>query len=174
MNQNNSLKKFMLVAISLNLFGLAGCGGGAETPQQAQKEPSKTSAKPSMDKLKVLDMPRTKSPEGARVYFSNITSGDKVSTPVTLLFGSANINITTAGKYEPNTGHHHLLIDSELPPMNQVFPADEQHIHFGGGQLETTIELTPGEHTLQLLLGDGNHVPHNPPVMSERIKITVK
>jgi hypothetical protein len=72
------------------------------------------------------------------------------------------------------TGHHHLIIDAPLPAMDDPIPADDNHKHFGGGQTETTIELPPGEHTLQLLLGDLNHVPHDPPVISDRITITVK
>ena len=79
-----------------------------------------------------------------------------------------------AGIKQAHTGHHHLLIDTDLPPMNLPVPSDANHLHFGGGQTETTIELTPGEHTLQLLLGDFSHIPHDPPLLSERITITVE
>ncbi len=174
MNQHNSFKFLAILAVSLGTFGLTACGGGSDAPQQAQPEAAAMPAAEAASKPKALEMPRTASPEGARVYFSNIADGDTVSSPVTLQFGAETVNITTAGTYTPATGHHHLLIDSELPPMNQVFPADGQHIHFGGGQLETVVELEPGVHTLQLLLGDGNHIPHEPPVMSEKITITVE
>jgi hypothetical protein len=73
-----------------------------------------------------------------------------------------------------NTGHHHLLIDSELPPAGQPIPSDRNHLHYGAGETETTIELAPGKHTLQLLMGDENHVPHTPPVMSKKITVIVK
>jgi hypothetical protein len=73
-----------------------------------------------------------------------------------------------------NTGHHHLLIDTELPPAGQPIPSDRNHLHYGAGETETMIELPPGKHTLQLLMGDENHVPHTPPVLSKKITITVR
>ena len=165
-------KSKFLPAIALLATGtlLAGCGGGEDAPQQTSGPVVVVDDSP----LKVLEMPRTPSPEGATVFFININDGDTVTSPVTLQFGAANIDIVKAGTYDPATGHHHLLIDAELPPMNQAFPADTNHVHFGGGQLETVVELEPGTHTLQLILGDGNHVPHEPPVMSERITIIVE
>jgi hypothetical protein len=73
------------------------------------------------------------------------------------------------------TGHHHLLVNlDQLPALDQPIPADDRHIHFGGGQTQTSLELPPGEHTLQLLVGDHLHVPHEPPITSEKITITVK
>src|SRR3546814_18128161 len=74
------------------------------------------------------------------------------------------MGIAPAGTAVENTGHHHLLIDTGLPPLDQPIPADAQHVHFGKGQTETTITLSPGKHTLQLLLGDQNHIPHVPAV----------
>ena len=116
----------------------------------------------------------TPAPEGARVYIIAPADGAKVSSPVTVQFGLAGMGVAPAGTHAPDTGHHHLIIDSELPALDQPVPKDEKHIHFGGGQTEVTLELPPGEHTLQLLMGDHLHVPHNPPVISERITITVK
>ena len=164
-------KTKFLPAIALLATGVlvAGCGGGSDAPQQTAGPAVVEDDSP----LKVLEMPRTPSPEGAIVFFTNIQNGDTVTSPVNLLFGAENIEVVKAGTFDPATGHHHLLIDAELPPMNQAFPADAQHIHFGGGQMETVIELEPGTHTLQLLLGDGNHVPHEPPVMSEKITVTI-
>ncbi|HIE54864.1 MAG TPA: DUF4399 domain-containing protein [Chromatiaceae bacterium] len=109
------------------------------------------------------------------LYFITPKDGATVSNPVTVRFGLRGMGVAPAGVAKPNTGHHHLLIDvEELPPLDQPVPKDERHRHFGGGQTETTIQLTPGKHTLQLLLGDQNHVPHDPPLVSEKITITVK
>ena len=89
-------------------------------------------------------------------------------------FGLRNMGIAPAGVQKPNTGHMHLIIDAPLPPFDQEIPADKQHLHFGAGQSEAIIELAPGKHTLQLLMGDYQHVPHNPPVYSKQITIYVK
>ena len=123
-----------------------------------------------------LAQDRTKSPPGAKVYFVTPQDGATVSSPVTVRFGLSGMGVAPAGTEKEKTGHHHLLIDVELADEAYDFavPADENHRHFGGGQTETVIELTPGKHTLQLVLGDHNHVPHDPPVQSERITITVK
>ena len=77
------------------------------------------------------------------------------------------------GSTKANTGHHHLLIDAKLPPLDEPIPNDFNHLHFGAGQTEATVTLSPGRHTIQLLLGDANHVPHDPPVMSQPITVTV-
>jgi hypothetical protein len=115
------------------------------------------------------------SPEGATVYIISPQDGDTVTSPVTVRFGLQGMGVAPAGVDRQNTGHHHLLIDlAELPAADQPLPADAQHIHFGGGQTETTIELTPGEHTLQLMMGDMGHMPHDPPVVSPKITITVQ
>ncbi|WP_372985588.1 DUF4399 domain-containing protein [Marinobacter sp.] len=117
----------------------------------------------------------TPAPEGAAVYFVTPTDGQTVSSPVTVRFGLEGMGVAPAGVERERTGHHHLLVDvDDMPAMDQPVPADERHIHFGGGQTQTTVELSPGEHTLQLLVGDHQHVPHEPPVMSEKITITVE
>lgn len=112
--------------------------------------------------------------EGASAYFISPQNNAIVSSPVTVRFGLSGMGVAPAGVERANTGHHHLIIDAKLPPLNQAVPADEKHRHFGGGQTETTIELTPGKHTLQLLLGDQLHRPHQPAVTSEVITIMVK
>ena len=118
---------------------------------------------------------RTMAPEGASVYIVSPSHGEVVSSPVTVRFGLKGMGVAPAGVEKDKTGHHHLLIDvSTLPSMDAPIPADDRHKHFGGGQTEVTIELSPGEHTLQLLLGDFSHIPHDTPVMSEKITITVK
>ena len=116
----------------------------------------------------------TPAPEGAEVYFISPRDGETVSNPVTVRFGLKAMGVAPAGVEHEGTGHHHLLIDTELPTLDQPIPADEQHVHFGKGQTEATLELAPGTHTLQLLLGDHLHRPHAPPVRSERITITVE
>lgn len=120
-------------------------------------------------------MPRSPAPEGAVVYFVSPQDGDTVASPVKVRFGLSGMGVAPAGVDKANTGHHHLLIDmTEMPAMDQPLPATDNVKHFGGGQTETTIELSPGTHTLQLLMGDMNHVPFDPPVVSEKITITVE
>ena len=116
---------------------------------------------------------RRPSNPGTVVYLISPAAGETVSSPVTLQFGLKGMGVAPAGVMKPGTGHHHLLIDTELPDMSLPIPADETHRHYGGGQTETELELTPGKHTLQLLLGDERHVPHDPPVFSEKIEITI-
>lgn len=115
----------------------------------------------------------TPAPENARLYFIAPADGATITGPVHVVFGLQNMGVAPAGVQHANTGHHHLLIDTDLPPLDKPIPADAQHVHFGGGQTETTIELAPGTHTLQLLLGDFTHTPFKPPVVSKKITITV-
>jgi len=100
--------------------------------------------------------------------------GEVVASPVTVRFGLAGMGVAPAGTQKAGTGHHHLIIDAATPKADQPIPADEHHVHFGGGQTETTIVLAPGEHTLQLVVGDFKHVPHDKPVVSERITVRVE
>ncbi len=117
----------------------------------------------------------TPSRPGAAAYIISPVDGATVGNPVTVRFGLRGMGVAPAGVERPDTGHHHLLIDVDtLPAAGMPIPTDDKHRHFGGGQTETTLELAPGRHTLQLLLADHTHVPHNPPVVSERITITVE
>jgi hypothetical protein len=116
----------------------------------------------------------TRSTEGAELYFITPQHGELVSGEVHVRFGLRGMGVAPAGINLEGTGHHHLLIDVEnLPPVDQPIPADAQHVHFGKGQTETTLKLAPGSHTLQLLLGDYLHRPHQPVVVSEKISIKV-
>ena len=117
---------------------------------------------------------RTPAPAEARVYIISPKDGDTVKNPVTVRFGLSGMGVAPAGVESEGTGHHHLIIDAPLPPFDESVPADEKHIHFGGGQTEIKLELAPGDHTLQLLLGDHNHIPHEPPVVSIPIEISVE
>lgn len=116
--------------------------------------------------------PTTSAP-GAAVYFVDLKDGQTVPTKFTVHFGLKGMGVAPAGSDKENSGHHHLLIDSELPPLDQPIPSDFNHLHFGAGQTEAEVTLTPGDHTLQLLLGDKNHVPNTPPLQSERIHVKV-
>ncbi|MGI9437645.1 MAG: DUF4399 domain-containing protein [Geminicoccaceae bacterium] len=116
----------------------------------------------------------TMSPDDAVAYIVSPATGDVVSNPVTVVFGLRGMGVAPAGIEKANTGHHHLLIDTELPLMDEPIPANANHVHFGGGQTEVQLDLVPGEHSLQLLLGDVNHIPHDPPVYSEKVTVTVE
>jgi hypothetical protein len=120
------------------------------------------------------DLPRSSSPPGAELYFISPQDGATLASPVTVRFGLKGMGVAPAGLAMENTGHHHLLIDAELPPLDRPVPADAQHVHFGKGQTEAVVTLAPGAHRLQLLLGDHLHLPHDPPVVSKVITITVR
>jgi hypothetical protein len=120
-------------------------------------------------------LPTTKAPEGAEVYIISPANGATVGQQFTVRFGLKGMGIAPAGVEKPGTGHHHLLIDvATLPPAGQPIPNDATHIHYGRGQTETVITLPPGTHTLQLELGDANHIPFDPPLLSPKITIHVK
>jgi hypothetical protein len=109
----------------------------------------------------------------AKVYILWPPDGAVIHGAFWLRMGLSGAGIAPAGVQKANTGHHHLLVDTDLPPLDQPIPNDRNHLHFGLGQTEARIDLPPGKHTLQLLLGDENHVPHQPPLYSKKITITV-
>src|SRR3954464_6338753 len=143
-----------LVAMTTSLLILAGAFGSAHAQPKPAGGP-------------------TTSPAGAAVYFVDIKDGQTVPTKFTVHFGLKGMGVAPAGSDKELSGHHHLLVDTEVPPLDQPIPSDFNHLHFGAGQTEAEVTLTPGEHTLQLLLGDKNHVPNTPPLMSEQIKVRV-
>jgi hypothetical protein len=118
----------------------------------------------------------TPAPADAKVYFINIKDGDTVTSPVLIRFGLSGMGIAPAGTQAENTGHHHLIIDDTIEgaALDEAIPMDEHHLHFGEGQTEASVTLPKGKHTLQLVLGDWTHIPHKPPVMSERITVDVE
>ena len=149
----------------LTFFFLSACG--TETPDAAPE----TMDTPEEE----VSSLRSPSAEGARAFIVSPADGATVSSPVTVVFGIENMEVSPAGEDKPNSGHHHLMVDvEELPDFNMPLPADANHIHFGLGQTETELELEPGTHTLQLVLGNYIHMPHNPAVVSETITITVE
>ncbi len=119
---------------------------------------------------------QSSAPANAKAYIISPTDGETVSNPFKVVFGLSGMGVAPAGTDAENTGHHHLLIDISPDDLDftETLPADDNVRHFGGGQTEVEIELEPGEHTLQLLLGDMNHVPHDNPVMSDVVNITVE
>jgi hypothetical protein len=120
-------------------------------------------------------LPITKAPAGAEVYIVSPKDGATVGQEFTVVFGLKGMGVAPAGVKKEGTGHHHLLVDvTELPPAGLPIPKDEHHLHFGNGQTETTLKLAPGKHTLQLELGDENHVPFDPPIVSKTITVNVK
>ena len=115
------------------------------------------------------------SDKNKRLFFITPSNGEEVTNPVTIRFGIVGMEIVPAGKDKPMSGHHHLLVNVEkLPNMKSPIPADKNHLHFGKGQTETQLNLPSGRHTLQLLLGDYMHVPHEEPLISDKIEIIVK
>jgi hypothetical protein len=118
---------------------------------------------------------RTPSPSGAEVYIVSPKDGATVTSPVTVQFGLKGMGVAPAGIKFENAGHHHLLVDTDAPAdQNAPLPVTDKILHYGKGQTEASVTLPPGKHTLQLVLGDQNHTPHNPPVVSKKITITVK
>ena len=118
---------------------------------------------------------KSKASDDANLYIISPLDGETVSSPVKVVFGLEGMGVAPAGIKFNNTGHHHLLIDvDELPDVNSPIPSDDNHKHFGKGQTEAIIQLEPGEHNLQLILGDHMHIPHDPVVVSKKIKINVE
>ena len=114
-------------------------------------------------------------PKNAYLYIGWPNDGEVIyKNNFRVWFGLRKMGVAPAGVDKAKTGHHHLIVDAPLPPMDEEIPSDNQHLHFGKGQTETRITLPSGTHTLQLVLGDHNHVPHNPPVTSRKITVTVK
>lgn len=145
---------------------LGACGGKSDDSMPAAKEPMADAAP--------MAPARTAAPEDASVFFVTPADGDTVTSPVHIEFGIDGMQVAPAGTDNPASGHHHLLVDTDLPDLDQPIPADANHIHFGDGSTSTDLTLAPGEHTLQLLLGDYRHIPHDPAVMSDRITIAVE
>ncbi|MCL4720596.1 MAG: DUF4399 domain-containing protein [Gammaproteobacteria bacterium] len=158
-----------ILPIALLSLGLVACG--QQKPGTPADAPAATAPAPAP----AAALPRTPSPAGASVAIVSPADGDVVTSPFRVSFAAEGMSVVPAGDFTPDSGHHHLLIDTGLPAdLSQPLPKDGQHLHFGLGQTETEVTLPPGQHTLQLLLGDGNHVPHDPPVLSAPITITVQ
>ena len=117
---------------------------------------------------------RSQRPADALLYLGWPNDGETIrATRFRIWFGLRNIGVAPAGIEKPDTGHHHLIVDTELPPFDEEIPNDPNHRHFGAGQSESIVELSPGVHTLQLLFADQDHVPHDPPLFSRKKTITI-
>jgi hypothetical protein len=167
------MKQALFVAVALALAGCAHQHSGQTNPvtTAAPTTPMKiTDSTPTL----AAGYVKVAAGTDAKLYFINLKNGDTVSSPVNIQFGLRGMGVAPAGIEKAGTGHHHLLIDLESLDVNAPVPTSDQHRHFGAGQTEVTIPMTPGKHTLQLIMGDQNHIPHHPAVLSERITITVK
>ena len=142
----------------------------ADSNWDMMKDIAKEQAKQKAEQELNLPQP---APMGSRAYFIEPANGAEVKSPVKVVFGLAGMGVAPAGVNQQGTGHHHLLIDSPQVVFSQPLPANDQVRHFGGGHTETLLDLKPGKHTLQLVVGDWKHQAHNPAVMSETITITV-
>lgn len=164
--------KLHLLIIALPLV-LTACGDKPAGDAVEMAQPTTTSAAETAT-AEPPEIARTTSSEGAEVFFITPANGATVENPISIEFGIAGMDVVKAGNDQPNSGHHHLLIDTGLPDLGMPIPADEHHVHFGDGSTNTQISLPPGEHKLQMLLGDHLHIPHNPPLTSAQITITVQ
>ena len=162
-------RNYVPLAISAAAFLMLGACGQQDAEPVAAEEPA-TDATMS----EPMTMPRTASPDGARVFFISPANGDTVSNPIAIEFGIEGMSVVAAGVNEDHSGHHHLLVDTDVPDTGLPIPADANHIHFGDASTATELTLAPGEHTLRLLLGDHLHIPHDPPVVSDPISIMVE
>lgn len=166
----NRTRILLLLSCCLAAAGSA-CGGREPAGGEGSTAPAASVQTPAPAPVA---LPRTPSPPDASVAILSPRQGDIVSSPVRVVFGIEGMTVAPAGDSTPNSGHHHLLIDAPVPDLGLPIPTDDRHRHYGQGQTEAEIELAPGEHTLQLILADANHVPHDPPVMSAPITITVQ
>jgi hypothetical protein len=165
---DNRVMKKLLACCTLAL-ALAAAPGFAQTPAAPASPAQTPAAQAPAAGLKKKAAPN------AVVYIQSPRNGETVSSPFTVRFGLKGMGIAPAGVDQPNTGHHHLLIDVEkVPDFNAALPATDNIRHFGAGQTEAELTLPPGKHTLQLVLGDYLHIPHDKPLVSEKITITVK
>jgi hypothetical protein len=159
------MRTFIVAALTLAASLAAVPRVGAQSPPAA----------PPAAPTAATALARTPSPPGAEAYIISPKNGATVKSPVRVQFGLKGMGIAPAGIKFDNTGHHHLLVDSDPPAdLAAPLPATDKLLHFGKGQTETSLTLTPGKHTLQLLLADQGHVPHDPPVMSKKITLTVE
>ena len=169
------MKKVLYSFLSIATVLLFACSGGnheGQTEDNAEDTESHEGHDHAMGEENA-ELPEVSPPEGARIFFDNLTDGQKVQSPFTVNFGAEGIQVHPAGELIDNTGHHHVIINEGPTPIGVVVPADESHIHFGGGQMETELNLEPGEYTLTLQFADGLHRSYGER-LSSTIHITVE
>ena len=171
---NKQKNGFLLAAMAI--FSLSACG--QKTTDDPETDALADAADEAVAEVEALAetaaLARTTSPDGASVFFISPADGDTVTNPVTVEFGIAGMDVVKAGENAPHSGHHHLIIDAGLPKLGLPIPADEHYVHFGDASTTTELTLEPGSHTLQLLLGDHMHIPHDPPVKSATITVVAE
>jgi Domain of unknown function (DUF4399) len=163
--------KITLPLLLISVLGMVGCASNGVVGTSAATAPLKVN---ESTPVVLGSYNKVAAVAGSSLYFINLKNGDTVASPVYVQFGLKGMGVAPAGVEKAATGHHHLLVDVAELDVNNGIPMSEQHRHFGAGQTETSIALKPGMHTLQLVLGDQNHIPHHPVLMSERISVTVK
>lgn len=162
----------LIPVLLVSMLTLAGCGhhrmmhGSAAATEPLKANASAPVVLGTYNKVAAVS--------GTSLYFINLKNGDTVASPVNVQFGLRGMGVAPAGVEKAATGHHHLLVDVAELDVNAGIPVSDNHRHFGAGQTEASVALKPGVHSLQLVLGDQNHIPHHPVVMSDRITITVK
>ena len=164
-------RKLFLLAASL--VALSACSSETSAPTEETVADDAVEAVQEAESAPVA-LPRSESPEGGRVFFITPADGDTVQSPVAIEFGIENMEVAPAGQDTAYSGHHHLIINAELPAFDQPIPANDNYRHFGDGSTSVSVELEPGTYTLQMILGDYLHIPHDPPVYSDPITVTVE
>ncbi|MEQ8324778.1 MAG: DUF4399 domain-containing protein [Vicingaceae bacterium] len=169
------MKKLRYIFLSISTIILFSCAGGDHDETADESVDDSAESHEGHDHAAMEEgvggMEPVSPPENARVFFANLEDGQVISSPFIVHFGTEGINVHPAGELIEGTGHHHIIIDEGPTPLGTVVPADESHIHFGGGQLETELKLTPGEHSLTLQFADGMHRSYGESLSST---ITVK
>lgn len=166
------MKMRMMAAAAATVTLLAACSRAPETAPAADAATPATTDEHAGHTTAAV--PRKPAPAGATVSIASPKDGETVTSPVKVVFAISGMSLAPAGEDTPNTGHHHLLVDADLADPNVTIPTDANHLHFGKAQTEAAVELTPGTHTLQLVLGDFVHIPFDPVIASPKITITVK
>ena len=161
----NKTVSVLLAAGLLVVSALAACGGDEGSPAIADV---------SKQELAQPATTRSASAAKARVFFIQPTDGAILASPIRLEFGVEGMALVPAGTKQSAAGHHHLLVDTDIPALDKPVPKDANHIHLGDGSASIELSLDPGQHSLQLLLADHSHIPHDPPVVSEKISITIQ
>ena len=172
------MNKNYLVTPTLAVIALTLIACSQEASEVATEDAAEAAVEAVAEDLAVatstVALPRTDSIDGASVFFISPTDGETVTNPFVVEFGISGMGLVKAGDNQPGSGHHHLIIDAGPPDLSMPIPADEHYVHYGDASTSTELTLEPGTHTLQLLLGDFLHIPHDPPVLSTTITIVVE
>ena len=164
-----NIRTMTAAAATLALFAACSKAPDAQAPAAAADHATHPAEAPAAAAL-----PRTPAPAGAKVFIVSPKDGETVSSPVKVVFGIEGMGLAPAGEKNDTAGHHHLLVDTDLADPAVPVPADATHIHFGKAQTEASVELAPGKHTLQLVLGDYLHIPFDPVIASGKVTVEVK